>query len=297
MRLLFTGASGFLGKILYPLLSEKYEVYTMGLSESNDIKVDLSKDVPDFMSPYDIVLHACGKAHFVPRTEEEKKSFYDVNYQGTINLCSGLKKVGVPKSLVFISTVAVYGCESGNMITENHPLDGCSPYAKSKILAENFLKVWCQENGVILSIFRPSLIAGVNAPGNLGAMVRGIKTGRYLSIGNGKARKSVLMAQDIANLLPLVINKGGIYNVCDSHNPSFKELENLIAGQLNKEPPISIPLWIARIMALCGDMLGKYAPINSAKLGKITNSLTFSNERAVNELGWKPLDVLENYHI
>lgn len=83
-----------------------------------------------------MVLHACGKAHIVPRTEEEKQAFFDVNYTGTIHLCEALERVGGPKALIFISTVAVYGYESGEMITEEHPLNGDTPYAKSKIMAE-----------------------------------------------------------------------------------------------------------------------------------------------------------------
>ena len=50
-------------------------------------------------------------------------------------------------------------------------------------------------------------------------------------------------------------------------------------------------------MALIGDCLGKKAPINSLKLDKITKSLTFSNEKAIRELGWKPTHVLENFKI
>ena len=44
-------------------------------------------------------------------------------------------------------------------------------------------------------------------------------------------------------------------------------------------------------------MIGEKAPINSLKLRKITESLTFSNEKAVRELGWKPLNVLDNFKI
>ena len=46
-----------------------------------------------------------------------------------------------------------------------------------------------------------------------------------------------------------------------------------------------------------GDMIGEKAPINSLKLRKIAESLTFSNEKAVRELGWKPLNVLDNFKI
>jgi nucleoside-diphosphate-sugar epimerase len=174
---------------------------------------------------------------------------------------------------------------------------GNTPYALSKIQAEQFLKEWCGINNVTLTILRPSLIAGPNPPGNLGAMIKGISTGKYLSIGGGKARKSVLMVQDIANLIPLVADKGGVYNVCDSHHPSFRELEELICRQLNKSGVISVPFCVAKLLANVGDLLGKYAPINSDKLSKITKSLTFSNEKARSTLGWEPLNVLDNFRI
>lgn len=297
-NLLFTGASGFLGYNTLPILIKQYEtVHTMGLTDADDIKVNLAKEVPPIKTHYDVVLHACGKAHVVPKTEAEKQAFYDVNYQGTLNLCAALEKVGVPKSLVFISTVAVYGCESGELITEDHPLDGDSPYADSKKMAEAYLTEWCAKNGVVLGILRPSLLAGKNAPGNLGAMVNGIKKGFYLNIAGGKVKKSILMAEDIARLLPLVAEKGGIYNVCDTYQPSFGQIAESVARQLGKRKPISIPYWMAWCMAKVGGLLGSKAPINSLKLTKITESLTFSNDKARKELGWEPMDVLTNYKI
>ena len=176
-------------------------------------------------------------------------------------------------------------------------MNGITPYALSKIQAEKYLQEWCMIHNVKLSIIRPSLIAGSNPPGNLGAMIEGIKTGKYLSIRRGKARKSVLMVQDIANLVPLLVEKEGIYNVCDTHQPTFRELETVICTQLNRKIPLSIPYWLANIMAKVGDVLGEKAPINTLKLTKIAKSLTFSNEKAVRELGWQPMSVLENFKI
>ena len=297
MKLLFTGASGFLGHNIRPILARKYEITTIGLTREDTYTVNIAKEIPELKESYDIVLHAAGKAHVVPKTEAEKQAFYDVNLQGTKNLCKALEKSGIPKAFIFISTVAVYGCEFGSNITEEHPLNGNTPYALSKIQAEEFLTEWCNKHGVILSIIRPSLIAGSNPPGNLGAMIKGIQTGRYLSIGVGKARKSVLMVEDIARLVPLLIEKGGIYNVCDDEQPSFRQLEAVISTQLGKKLPLSIPYWMAKCMAIVGDCLGKKAPINSLKLKKITESLTFSNEKAKRELGWKPTPVLENFRI
>ena len=148
-----------------------------------------------------------------------------------------------------------------------------------------------------MSILRPSLLAGKNAPGNLGTMVNGIKKGFYLNIAGGKVRKSILMAEDIARMIPLLIEKGGVYNVCDTNQPTFGEISASVAKQLGKRKPISIPYWMAWCMAKVGDFLGSKSPINSYKLSKMTESLTFSNEKARRELGWEPLDVLENYKI
>lgn len=296
--LLFTGGSGFLGYNIRPVLEREYDVvHSLGIGENDDIKYNLAKEVPPINTHYDVVLHAAGKAHTVPKTDAEKQVFYDVNYQGTVNLCKALENAGVPKALVFISTVAVYGCEFGELITEEHPLEGDSPYAESKIMAEKYLTEWCASHGVVLGILRPSLLAGRNAPGNLGAMVNGVKKGFYLNIAGGKVKKSVLMAKDIANLLPLLAEKGGVYNVCDTYQPTFGELSASVAKQLGKRKPFSIPYWMAWCMAKVGDLLGSKALINSYKLEKMTKSLTFSNEKARKELGWEPLDVLTNYKI
>ena len=184
-KLLFTGASGFLGTHLKPLFQIIFQVKTMGLMDEDDYKVNLATTIPDIQEKFDVVLHAAGKAYKVPKTESEKKAFFDVNFQGTVNLCKALENSGVPKAFIFISTVAVYGLEFGENITEVHPLNGDTPYALSKIQAEEYLTEWCARNNVTLGIIRPSLIAGSNPPGNLGDMIRVIKTGKYLSIAGG----------------------------------------------------------------------------------------------------------------
>jgi len=150
---------------------------------------------------------------------------------------------------------------------------------------------------VVLGILRPSLLAGNNAPGYLGAMLNGVKKGFYMNIAGGKVIKSVLMAEDIACILPLIAEKGGVYNVCDTFQPSFGQISELMAKQLGKGKPVNIPYWMAWCMAKVGDCFGPKAPINSYKLKKMTRSLTFSNEKARRELEWDPLDVLTNYRI
>jgi nucleoside-diphosphate-sugar epimerase len=296
-KLLFTGGTGFLGHHAMPILSRSYEVTTCGISSEDMVKANLAQFVPDLPSHYDVVLHACGKAHVVPRIPEEVQAFYDVNFTGSKNLCAALEKVGVPRALIFISTVAVYGCEFGDLITEEHPLEGDTPYAKSKRMAEQFLTEWCCQHQVVLTILRPSLLAGKNAPGNLGAMVKGIQKGYYMNIAGGKVKKSILMAEDIANLVPKVADRGGVYNVCDTFQPTFGQLADSVARQLGKRKPLNLPYRLAWMMAKVGDMMGRKAPFNSYTLDKMTKSLTFSNDKIRKELGWEPLDVLTHFKV
>lgn len=296
-KLLLTGATGFVGKNVLPLLMTQYDVTTCGRSSENGIRADLAKEIPVFSDHFDIVLHAAGKAHTTPRTEAEIKEFDDVNYLGTVNLCSALDKYGLPGTIIYLSSAAVYGCNQGVNVDETHELNPKTPYAISKKKAEDYLIGWGSRHDVCLAILRPSLIAGPNPPGNLGSMIKGIASGRYLSIAGGKARKSVLMVEDIARLVPLLEKKGGIYNICSDDQPTFEELESLICSQLGLKQPMNLPLWCAKCMAIIGDMLGKKAPFNTNKLIKMTETLTFSNAKAKKELRWTALSAIENFRI
>jgi nucleoside-diphosphate-sugar epimerase len=295
-KMLMTGASGFVGRIIKPILTKEYTLTTCGRQENNDIIVDLSKDVPQLTERYDIVLHAAGKAHTIPKTETQIKEFFDTNVLGTKNLCSALEKVGVPNSLVFISTVAVYGCITGSHIDEKAPLNGTTPYAQSKIQAEIFLQEWCAAHNCKFVILRPPLIVGANASANLQSMVDSIKRGFYMNIGGGNALKSFLMAEDIAYALPHVIEHSGIYNICDSQDLTIHDMSCIIAKQLNRPTPINIPYRLAWALAKVGDLLGSRTPINSAKLTKLISPLTFSNAKLCS-LGWTPLNVQTHYKV
>ena len=294
-RVLFTGASGFIGKNILDSLSKLYEIESLGLSDRDIYYVDISNEIPDFKKGYDLIIHAAGKAHHISKNNDQL--FFDINFNGTKNLCAGLERNIIPKVFIFLSTVAVYGLDCGQDINEDYPLNGKTPYALSKIAAESYLQEWCAKHNVILGIIRPSLIAGKNPPGNLGEMINGIKSGRYFRIGDGRTRKSVLMAEDLVRIIPRLAEKGGCYNMCDDHHPSFAELESLIAKQLGKKGPVSIPYWSAKFLAVIGDIMGDRFPVNSIKLNKLVQSLTFSNKKAKQDLDWEPLDVLSNFRI
>lgn len=293
-RVLLTGSNGFLGTYIdKELKKQNYNIITLGRKNSI-INIDLSKEVPLFSENINIVIHSAGKAHVVPKSEKEKKDFFVVNVQGTHNLIKSLESSTCLKSFIFISSVSVYGLIKGNDITEDSPLNTYDSYGKSKIEAERLIIDFCKRKNINFCILRLPLIAGKNPPGNLGSMIRSLKKGTYLSIGKANVRKSMVMAEDVAKLIPNIFNKSGVYNLSDGYHPSFDELEKGIAKQIGKRNPLKIPQFIATLAAKTGDLLGNNSLINSQKLIKIQSELTFSSRKAENELGWNPRRVIDN---
>jgi nucleoside-diphosphate-sugar epimerase len=294
MCILVTGSNGFLGNYVCEALNKKKIVYdTIGRYSSNNVIFDFEKDKNlSLNNQYSSVVHIAGKAHFVPKSESEITSFHKINVEGTKILLKALENQTNLNQFVFISSVAVYGLSEGNLIDENYELQAKDPYGSSKILAEKFVMNWCENKGISYFILRLPLIVGNKAPGNLGAMLNGIKNNRYARIGNGIAKKSMVLAKDIADLITNIEGESGIYNLTDGYHPSFKELEVKIGKFYNKKI-IAIPNIIAIILAKVGDLLGNKAPINSLKLKKITATLTFSDEKARKKLKWNPNKVLD----
>lgn len=291
---LLTGGSGFLGSIIRDTRAGADTIVTLGRTSANHYAVDLSKDVPVLRHPVETVIHAGGKAHVVPATQEEADDFFAVNLQGTINLTRGLEALPQrPEHFVFMSTVAVYGREEGEAIDETHPLNGTTPYAQSKIQAEEYLQGWCARHKVTLTVLRLPLIVGPNPPGNLGKMIRMMKKGLYVGIGSGAARKSMVLATDIAAFIPIIKTQGGVYNVTDGYHPAMYELECALAAQLGKRKPFRVPDGLLKNMARMGDWLGNRSPLNSMIYRKLVSSLTFSDAKARTR-GWNPNPVLKN---
>lgn len=293
-RVLITGGNGFLGTHLKKFYTkENFKIFSLGRTGKSDIQCDISTKVPK-LPEVDFVIHAAGKAHTVPKTQEEENDFFSVNLQGTVNLCKGLESIHcLPKEFIFISTVAVYGLDEGVDIDENYPLLGTSPYAKSKIEAELFLIQWAEEHNITVTILRLPLIAGPNPPGNLGSMIEGIKTGRYASIGKANSRKSMIWVEDIPQFILKIKDQGGVFNLTDNYHPTFRELESSISKNLGKSKLLKVPFVLAKLIACLGDLLGNRFPINSEKLKKITCTLTFSTQKAMLSTDWKPTQVLE----
>ena len=289
MKVLLTGATGFLGKyLLSELEAQQIQVDTVGRSSANTFQCDLANDSLEVPCDafYDIVVHNAGKAHFVPQNEAEAKVFYDLNVGGTEKLLDAILSLkNKPKCIIFVSTVAVYGLEWGENIDETAPLLGNMPYARSKIMAEEMIKTWCSNHGVNCVILRLPLVVGDNAPGNLGAMEKAIRKGYYFRLGTGKARRSMVNAVDVAKLIPSLIDKNSVYNLTDGLHRSFAEMDMFLAQKYGKTVK-KIPVWMGKWAAKLGDLIPVF-PLNTYRFGKLEESLTFNDDKARRELNWK----------
>lgn len=301
---LVTGGSGFLGRhVLRSLISAGESVTVLARNPQGELPTviaDLGRGEVDLgVRFFQQVFHLAGLAHRARWTAGEREGFFAVNLDGTKTLLGALERsLGLPEAFVFVSTVAVYGRVHGSLLDETTARLACDPYGRSKLQAEDEVLAWGARRGVRVSVVRLPLVAGPSAPGNLGRMVHAMASGRYLGVGHGEARRSLVRAADVAAVLPRIAVAGGVFHLTDGHHPSFAELEAALATALGRRPPWRVPMTVARALAAAGSeferLSGRRALFDRSALVKMTSSLTFSDERARRLLGWAPGRVVDH---
>ena len=223
-KLLITGSTGYLGNSFINQFGNKYtfEKFSLLNQKIEDIKLD----------NIDAILHCAALVH--QKVELSYEKYHEINVEYPVKLAKIAKQNGV-KQFVFISTVAVYG-EEKEKLDENTVCNPITPYGKSKLEAEKELLKLNDDNFTV-SIVRPPMIYGKNAPGNIDNLVKLVKKLPIIPLANIKNKRSFIFIQNLLHIIDEVIlqKKSGIFLACDDEPLSTSKLIDLIAKNLAKK--------------------------------------------------------------
>ena len=102
----------------------------------------------------------------------------------------------------------------------------------------------------------------------------------------------MVRAEDVARFILPASEVGGIYHLTDGVHPSFHDLSHMMGKAVGRNWIPNMPLWVARLLAHLGDLIGPAFPLNTDKLVKITSDLTFDDSLARAKFGWNPQPII-----
>ena len=261
MNILITGANGFLGRaIVSRLLNSGITVRATDLGETSGAsnilyrKADITRpdDLKPLLENVTTVIHAAGLAHIFSPDARSDAKFQQINEIGTVNMASAASEADV-KHFILISSVSVYGPYTQRMCDENAPCNAVGAYALSKYNAELRAIEIARESGMALTILRLATLYGGGDPGNVGRLMRMLDRRRFLWIGDGSNRKSLLYKGDAARACLAVAERPAsginIYNV-SAPTCTMREIVEGIADSLGKHPfPVNVPASLALLLS------------------------------------------------
>lgn len=174
MKILVTGADGFIGSHLTEaLVRSGHDVRAFVLYNSfnswgwldhaeRSVRDDLDVFAGDIRDPHgvkesmkgcDVVLHLAALIA-IPYSYHSPDTYIDTNVKGTLNVLQAARELGGVK-VIHTSTSEVYGTARFVPITEEHPLQGQSPYSASKIGADQLAYSFFASFGLPVTIVRP----------------------------------------------------------------------------------------------------------------------------------------------
>ena len=255
MRLLITGADGFIGSHLTEaLVRQGVDVRAFVLYNSfnswgwldnapPDIRTDLDVFAGDVRDPNgvrtamkgcDAVLHLAALIA-IPYSYHSPDTYVDTNIKGTLNVLQAARELGVSR-VIHTSTSEVYGTARFVPITEDHPLQGQSPYSASKIGADQLAYSFYASFGVPVVIVRPFNTYGPrqSARAVIPTVITQIATGvRQLKLGAVYPTRDFSYVADTVNAFLAVLKSdrgaGEVVNFGSNHEISIRDTVQVIA--------------------------------------------------------------------
>jgi nucleoside-diphosphate-sugar epimerase len=257
MRWLVTGANGFLGSaIIARALQIGIELRATDRGRHSvpegpeyfpaDI-LELERH-SEIFTGVDVAIHAAGLAHVFHAGPLASTAFKQINETGTACAARAAARAGVGH-FVLVSSVSVYGGSRAGGGEDS----GCQPgdaYSESKLNAERRAAEIAEATGMRLTVLRLATLYGEGDPGNVGRLMRAIDRGRFLWIGDGSNRKSLLHRDDAARACLLAARKPpvarAVYNVSAPACRMREVVEGLAAALGRRIPPVQVPALLAR---------------------------------------------------
>ncbi|WP_185113197.1 MULTISPECIES: NAD-dependent epimerase/dehydratase family protein [unclassified Chryseobacterium] len=270
MKITITGSSGFVGQNLLTYLeSENHTVQSLSLRNS----WILDKNT-------DAVIHLAGKAHDTANTSAAE-DYFKVNTDLTIQLFDDFLSSDCRDFFYFSSVKATADSVDG-VLDENHNSDPKTPYGKSKLEAENYLRSRKLPENKRLFIIRPCMIHGPGNKGNLNILYKIVEKGIPWPLAAFENNRSFLSIDNLNFLIgQMLVNEdlpSGIYNFADDNGLSTNDLIKTVNKALDKKSRLwKISKHLIEKTAILGDKLK--LPLNSERLKKLTESYEVSNRK------------------
>ncbi len=258
MLALVTGGTGALGPAVVSRLCEAgfaVRVLSRGLSVAGlpaDVEIHHG-DVGDTgaveaaVRDVGVVLHLAARLHVESPRPELVPDYERTNVDGTAAVVAAARRSGVRRVVLF-STIVVYGAGNGRVLTEETPPRPTSLYGRTKLAAEQVLLEAKREDGEPLgTVLRLASVYGARMKGNYRRLVEALARRRFIPIGDGTNRRTVVHVEDTAVAAVLAAchprAAGRIYNVSDGRIHTIREIVTAVCEALGRKPPrLSLPL-------------------------------------------------------
>jgi UDP-glucose 4-epimerase len=247
-----------------------------------------------------VVFHLAAKVHIGNPSETEREDYWTVNVEGTRNLVEAAANAGVRRMVLF-STINVYGpTKPGVVHDETSATRPDSWYAESKLEAEGIVL-----RGLPSAVLRLAAAYGPGMKGNYPMLVEALRRGRFVMIGDGRNRRSLVHIRDVCEAAQLVAENGAatgqIYNVTDGQIHTLQEIIAAICSALGKGPPrFGLPAALIRpaFGAVEGALrwMGRRPPLGRSTVDKFIEDMGVSGQKIQDELGFRPkVDMLSGW--
>lgn len=251
-RILITGAGSYIGTSFENWVSqwpEKYQVETI------DMRGNEWRDKP--FSSYDVIYHIAAIVHV---KENDTEKYFSINRDLAVEVAKKAKAEGV-KQFVFLSTMGVYGKETG-VIDEKTRTNPKTPYAESKLEAESLLSELANDTFKVATL-RPPIVYGKDCRGNYPRLAgMALKLPIFPKVKN---ERSMIFIDNLSEFMRLTIDKelSGLSFPQNNEYVNTTELVQLIAKIHGKELKTTgafnpfVPLGI-KISETFGKVFGSY---------------------------------------